>query len=266
MILSNKFQTDSRNSRYHILIECIQVHLIFHSVRIIRVESYINPCSIMGPKWNVRHFTDDTWWRHQMETLSALLAVCAGNSPVLGVFTAQRPVTRSFDVFFDLRLNKRLSKQSWGWWFETLSRQFWRHCNDFETYFDDIYFALGLEIINVFFYHRLFNSVIIIETENSPLLSNKACSFYKINEYVFVLKKCQKKMNLPVTGEFPAQRPVTWSFDVLFDLRLNKRLSKQSWGWWFGTPLCPLWRHCNVLPTRELRMGTHHVFFHISMQ
>ena len=30
---------------------------------------------------------------------------------------ARRPVTRSFDVSFDLRLNKRLSKQPWGWWF-----------------------------------------------------------------------------------------------------------------------------------------------------
>ena len=59
-----------------------------------------------------------TWWRHQMETFSALLAICAGNSPVLGEFPAQRPVTQSFDVFFDLRLKKRLSKQWWGWWFE----------------------------------------------------------------------------------------------------------------------------------------------------
>ena len=50
------------------------------------------------------------WWRHQMETFSALLAICAGNSPVPGEFPAQRPVTRSFDVFFDLRPNKRLSK------------------------------------------------------------------------------------------------------------------------------------------------------------
>ena len=41
----------------------------------------------------------------------------------------QRPVTRSFDVYFDLRPNKRLSKQSWGWWFETLSRPLWRHRN-----------------------------------------------------------------------------------------------------------------------------------------
>ena len=61
----------------------------------------------------------DTWWRHQMETFSALLAICVGNSPVPGEFPAQRPVTRSFDVFFDLRPNKRLSKQWWGWSFET---------------------------------------------------------------------------------------------------------------------------------------------------
>ena len=46
-----------------------------------------------------------------------------------GEFTAQRPVTRSFDVFFDLRLNKQLSKQPWGWWFETPSWSLWRHCN-----------------------------------------------------------------------------------------------------------------------------------------
>ena len=70
-----------------------------------------------------------SWWRHQMETFSALLAFCAGNSPVLGEFPKQRPVTRSFDVFFDLRLNKRLSKQSWGWWFDTPSRSLLRHCN-----------------------------------------------------------------------------------------------------------------------------------------
>ena len=70
-----------------------------------------------------------SWWRHQMETFSALLAISARNSPVTGEFPAQRPVTRSFDVFLDLRLNKRLSKQSWGWWFETLSRPLWRHRN-----------------------------------------------------------------------------------------------------------------------------------------
>ena len=64
-----------------------------------------------------------------METFSALLAICAGNSPVPGEFPAQRPVTPSFDVFFYLCLNKRLSKKSWAWWFEMLSRPLWRHCN-----------------------------------------------------------------------------------------------------------------------------------------
>ena len=55
-----------------------------------------------------------------------------------------------------------------------------------------------------------------------------------------------------VTGhlceEFPAQRPVTQSFDVFCDLRLNKQLSKQSRGWWSEMPSRQLWRHCNVTP------------------
>ena len=78
-------------------------------------------CSMRG--WS------KSWWRHQMETFSVVLAIYAGNSPVPGEFPAQRLVTRSFHVCFDLRLNKRLNKQSWGWLFETLSRPLWRHCN-----------------------------------------------------------------------------------------------------------------------------------------
>ena len=64
-----------------------------------------------------------------MEAFSSLLSICAGNSLVPGEFPAQRPVTRSFDVFFDLRPNNRRSKQWWGWWFETLSCPLWRQCN-----------------------------------------------------------------------------------------------------------------------------------------
>ena len=62
-------------------------------------------------------------------TFSALLAICAGNSPVTGEFPAQRPVTGGFDVFFDLRMNKWLSRQWRGWWFDTPSRSLWRYCN-----------------------------------------------------------------------------------------------------------------------------------------
>ena len=67
------------------------------------------------PRWKINYLDYivpvivKSWWRHQMETFSALPAICAGNSPVPGESPAQRPVTRSFDVFFDLRLNKRLS-------------------------------------------------------------------------------------------------------------------------------------------------------------
>ena len=67
-----------------------------------------------------------SWWRHQMKTFSALLALCAGNLPVTG--HRKRTLTRSFDVFFDLRLNKRLSKQSWGWWFESSAD---RRCSNY---------------------------------------------------------------------------------------------------------------------------------------
>ena len=56
-----------------------------------------------------------------METFSASPAVCARNSPVPSEFPTQRSMTRSFDIYFDLHPNKRLSKQPWGWWFETTS-------------------------------------------------------------------------------------------------------------------------------------------------
>ena len=88
-----------------------------------------------------------------METFSALLALCVGNSPVAGEFPIQRPVTRNFDVFFTtycthfcrikicsvlfcsdvffvLRLKTRLSKHWWDWCFETPSCPLWRHCNE----------------------------------------------------------------------------------------------------------------------------------------
>ena len=56
-----------------------------------------------------------SWWRHQMETFSALLAIYAGNLPVTGEFPSQRPVTRSFGVFLDLLLiNNRVNNGEAG--------------------------------------------------------------------------------------------------------------------------------------------------------
>ena len=64
-----------------------------------------------------------SWWRHQMETFSALLAICAGKSSVTGKFLAQRPGTRSFDVSFDLRRHRAhqgvtvmiMGRHTWPW-------------------------------------------------------------------------------------------------------------------------------------------------------
>ena len=98
--------------------------------------------------WASRASWPFTWWRRQMKSFSALLAICAGNSPVTGEFPAQRSVTRSSDVFFDLLLNKRVSKQWWGWWFETPSRRpLLRHC-DVQTMvcFMESYFITSRQI------------------------------------------------------------------------------------------------------------------------
>ena len=75
-----------------------------------------NTCVLRVMTQNLVEVTILAWWRHQMETFSVLLAICAGNSPVTGEFPSQRPMTRSFDVFFDLCLNKNMSKQSAGCW------------------------------------------------------------------------------------------------------------------------------------------------------
>ena len=61
--------------------------------------------------WNTSNIR---WLLHQMKTFSEFLALCVENPPVTGEFPAQRHVTRSFVVFFDLRINESLSEQSWG--------------------------------------------------------------------------------------------------------------------------------------------------------
>ena len=70
-----------------------------------------------------------TWWRHQMETFSALLAICGGihRSPVNSPHKGQWRGALTFPLIW---LNRQLSKQSWGWWFETPSCSLWRHCNE----------------------------------------------------------------------------------------------------------------------------------------
>ena len=139
---------------------------------IIITEAYEwDSTKLLSSKWTTASSIDDVvaWWRHQMETFSALLAICAGNSPVIGEFPAQRPVTRTFDVFFDLRLNKPFSTQSWGWWFETPSRPLCRHRNGIfhQNYFCNI---CTIATLNIFlknyctiFFMRMYQKKIICQ-------------------------------------------------------------------------------------------------------
>ena len=86
----------------HLLQSRCYLGMVPLSMRWFQLQDGIKPLSI------------HSWWRHQTEIFSALLALCAGNSPVTGEFHRQKPVTRSLVFFFDLRLTKRLSKQSAG--------------------------------------------------------------------------------------------------------------------------------------------------------
>ena len=121
--------------------------------------------------WN-----DITWWRHQMETFSALLALCAGNSPDAGEFPAQRPVTRSFDVFFYLRLSKRLvNNREAGDAIGpilTLSGPFWRHCNDQMT------FSVIFNIFLTTFVENLLITLHILRTKEIIDKYDKMCYTY----------------------------------------------------------------------------------------
>ena len=128
----------------------INIDVHFENFLCLGLSTFVASSSRKQKQWHFRL----QWWRHQMEAFSALLALCAGNSPVPGEFPWQRPVTWIFDVFFDPRPNKRLSKQSWGWWLETLSRPLWRHCND-----NDVAWASGClkSLATRFLLNSLFN-------------------------------------------------------------------------------------------------------------
>ena len=167
--------------------------------------------------------------------------------PLCGEYTGHRwiPLTKAsdvrFDVFFDMRLNKRLSKQSRRRWFGTPLRSLWRHC------------------LWSFFPSRCFSG------KDSPLRGRRwrgsSMSWpwrfrYKCTKIPFVFDGVIKWKHFSrycpfVRGihrspvDSPQQRLLTRRFNVFFDLRQKKRLSKQSRRRCFETPWRSLWRHCN---------------------
>ena len=139
---------------------------------------------------------DNAWWRHQMETFSTLLAICAGNSPVPGEFPTQRPVTQSFDVYFDLRPNKRLSKQSLGWWFETLSPPLWRHRNGW-TLHEDIN-AMFFFLLNFHHCHWKLSKWTLVEAMGWSKHYLNQCWFWQLLMQP-VMKIFIKTMTFPIS-------------------------------------------------------------------
>ena len=117
-------------------------------VYIVRIFETIWACyTALYFKWQINtshteHYAVMTWAHFSSRTGSFIMmtssndnilrvvGLYAGNSPVTGEIPSQRPVTRTFDVFLDLRLNKRPSKQSRRRWFAMSSRSLWRHCNE----------------------------------------------------------------------------------------------------------------------------------------
>ena len=172
-----------------------------------------------------------------MEAFSAILALCTGNSSVTGEFPSQRPVTLSFDVFFHLCLNKRLSKQPWCWWFETPSHSLWRHCNvkwEIETvrdrdktmYITHVKEAISLELRESYdcsygsestlknFVNSWLTTMLLWCHNERDGVSNHRCQDSLLNR---LFRRRSKKIskvsvtglcegNSPVTGEVPTQR------------------------------------------------------------
>ena len=172
-----------------------------------------------------------------MDTFSALLAICAGNSPITGKFPAQRPVTRSFDVFFDLRLNKRLSKQWWSRWFETPSRPLWLHsnvcsCFDLLVYFSTTQGHLGSV-------HEIILQICIC-------VNSKASSHRRHRDDVIKWKYFPSYW--PFVRGIPRSPvdPLTKASDVEpWCFLLSEQTVEQTMRCrWFETPSCSLWSHC----------------------
>ena len=113
--------------------------------------SLLTHICVTRPQWV--KLTLRAWWRLQRKTCSALLTLCAGNSPVTSEFPSQRPVMQIFVVSFDQRLNKWLSKQWRCWWFQMPSPSLWCHCNGRTMMC--LLWEFGRKLILLWWHHRV---------------------------------------------------------------------------------------------------------------
>ena len=190
-----------------------------------------------------------------METFSALLTICAGNSPITGEFPAQRPVTRCFDVSFDILLNKRLSKQWWGWLFETPSRPLWRHCNDIrenrervKMYIYDriLWFCYDLVLPNFTYISNV--TMAIAQSHYSDVImwamaSQITCVSIVCSTVLFFRRRSKKTSKRHVAGLCEGNPPVTCGFP---SWRFSNAERASIW-----------WSHHGTIGTVLLNHGRH---------
>ena len=229
------------------------------------------------------HYQSQSWPRSLLpygitrqwdNSFSALLAICAGNSPDPFGFPTQRPVTRSFDVFFDLCLNKRLSKQWWGWWFEMPPCPLWRHHNvnrgwwvksvvktiDLPQSFESqqnlcVYTHDDIMTWKHFPHYSLFVNGIHWSLVESPTKGQ----WYGAMMFPVIMMTSSNgnifRFTGHLCGEFgsprwiPGTKAELWCF--LWSAS-EKGLSKWSWGWWFETLSSLLWLHRNDVTLNKL--------------
>ena len=122
----------------------------------------------------------------------------------------QRPVTRSFDVYIDLRPNKLLSKQSWGWWFETPSRPFWRHRNVIVTFANT--FPCMKMVVFWFKYQWIYNTPALAPNRRPIIIcsnDDKVWSYGSISPPALISNYIHYKMGDGITYSFPNSNGAT---------------------------------------------------------
>ena len=188
------------------------------------------------------------------KTFSALLVLCEGNPPGTCGFPSQRPVTRSFDIFCDMRLNKRFSKQSTRW-FGTPSHSLWRHCNmkNIETLSASLDPWVTITKGPLHWRHHGHDRV----SNHRPrdcLLNRVFRRRPKKISKLSVTGLCAG--NSPETGEFPAQMAsnaqnvsIWWrhhvailSCSIFFKVNLYKLMNKQPSSRWFESYAHATWQ------------------------
>ena len=122
------------------------------------------------------------------------------------------PVTRSFDVFFHPRLNKRLIKQSWGWWFETPSRSLWRHCDGRKVY-KCVYYLRYIP--------RILHTARALSSVNSNHKGPVTWIFFHL-----MTSSCSHNISTVISPHFPAHHPSLLYSGFIMAKTLNTQIAK----------------------------------------